>query len=218
VTPRKINGCAVGPGKIQGIGKGGQQTPIDRKAAVAAFFDSAASSVAKESQAAGQSTGFQSTLRSAAVWEIGQTADAIKKAGASSAIIPAGTNISCPCSYPLPPEVFTDILSFEKHLHTNKHNFFRAKLEAPIQCELCDTTFQSVAQKKNHLVSQEHLALAKWIEDAETYLDPSVSGPNVPKFLIPPRVLKRQRNLSPLTLLASQAQSTEHPPSPKNQN
>jgi hypothetical protein len=196
----------------------GQQTQVDRKAATAAFFDSAASSIAKEKQTAVVSTDFQSTLRSAPVWEIGQTVEAIQKAGASIAIIPAGTSLTCPCSYPLPPEVFTDILSFEKHLHTNKHTFFRAKLEAPIQCEICDTTFQSVAQKNNHLASQEHLARAKWIEDAETYLDPSVRGPNVPKFLISPRMLKRQRNLSPLSLLASQAHSTEHPLSPKNQD
>jgi Zinc-finger of C2H2 type len=143
--------------------------------------------------------------------------EAIKKAGVSSAIIPAGTSLTCPCSYPLPPEVLR-IFSHSKTvcIPTNTF-FFGAKLEAPIQCEICDTTFQSVAQKNNHLVSQERLALAKWIEDAETYLDPSVSGQTVLKFLISPRVLKRQRNLSPLSLLSSQAHSTEHPLSPKNQ-
>jgi hypothetical protein len=225
VARGKSNGPGAAPGKGPGVGKGGirkgvntpAETPIDRRAAAVAFFSAAASSVEKESQTEVPNTGSQSAFRSAPTWEIGQTAEAIKKAGVSSASIPAGTALTCPCPYPLPPQSFTDILSFEKHLHTNKHISFRAKLEATVKCDLCDIVFQTVAQKESHLVSQDHVALKDWIKEAESFLDPAFSGSIVPKFVISPRVLKRQ-DQSPLALLARQIPSTESPSSPTKQD
>jgi hypothetical protein len=99
VARGRPNGPGVASGKGPGVGKGrirkGVNTPVgtpfDRRAAAVAFFSAAASSVEKECQIEVPNTGSQSAFRSAPTWEIGQTAEAIKNAGVSSASIPAGT-------------------------------------------------------------------------------------------------------------------------------